>query len=51
VSGSRSAPGHNAQLARAALCVAIAVRGGAVAVVLFHTDQGDRTSGPAQGPY
>ena len=31
---------HDAELARAALCVAIAVRGGAVAGVLFHTDQG-----------
>jgi len=31
---------HDAQLARAALCVAIAVRGGSVAGVLFHTDQG-----------
>jgi len=29
---------HDATLARAALCVAIAVRGGAVAGVLFHTD-------------
>ena len=31
---------HDAALARAALCVAIAVRGGVVAGVLFHTDQG-----------
>ncbi len=31
---------HDAELARAALCVAIAVRGGVVAGVLFHTDQG-----------
>jgi transposase InsO family protein len=31
---------HDAELARAALCVAIAVRGGAVAGVVFHTDQG-----------
>ena len=29
---------HDAELARAALCVAIAVRGGSVAGVLFHTD-------------
>jgi hypothetical protein len=29
---------HDAELARAALCVAIAVRGGAVAGVLFHSD-------------
>ena len=29
---------HDAELARAALCVAIAIRGGAVAGVLFHTD-------------
>jgi transposase InsO family protein len=31
---------HDAELARAALCVAIAVRGGSVAGVVFHTDQG-----------
>jgi putative transposase len=31
---------HDAELARAALCMAIAVRGGAVAGVVFHTDQG-----------
>jgi putative transposase len=31
---------HNAELARAALCMAIAVRGGDVAGVVFHTDQG-----------
>src|SRR5260370_161121 len=30
---------HDAELARAALCVAIAVRGGVVAGVLFHTRQ------------
>ena len=41
---SRRVPGfamdihHNAALARAALCMAIAVRGGAVAGVIFHTD-------------
>jgi putative transposase len=29
---------HDAELARAALCVAIAVRGGAVAGVVFHSD-------------
>jgi len=29
---------HDAALARAALCVAIAVRGGALTGVLFHTD-------------
>jgi hypothetical protein len=29
---------HDAELTRAALCVAIAIRGGAVAGVLFHTD-------------
>jgi putative transposase len=29
---------HDAALARAALCVAIAVRGAPVAGVLFHTD-------------
>lgn len=36
---------HDAQLARAALCVAIAVRGGSVAGVLFHTDQGGEYTG------
>jgi putative transposase len=30
---------HDAELARAALCVAIAVRGGSVTGVVFHTDQ------------
>jgi putative transposase len=29
---------HDAALARAALCTAIAVRGGSVAGVIFHTD-------------
>jgi putative transposase len=29
---------HDAPLARAALCMAIAVRGGSVAGVIFHTD-------------
>jgi putative transposase len=36
---------HDAELARAALCVAIAVRGGSVAGVLFHTDQGGEYTG------
>ena len=36
---------HDAELARAALCVAIAVRGGAVAGVIFHTDQGGEYTG------
>jgi putative transposase len=31
---------HDTQLARAALCTAIAVRGGSVAGVIMHTDQG-----------
>ena len=31
---------HDTELARAALCVAIAVRGGSVTGVVFHTDQG-----------
>ena len=41
---SRRVPGfamdihHNAALARAALCMAIAVRGGSVRGVIFHTD-------------
>ena len=36
---------HDADLARAALCVAIAVRGGSVAGVVFHTDQGGEHTG------
>ena len=36
---------HDAELTRAALCVAIAIRGGAVAGVLFHTDQGGEYTG------
>jgi putative transposase len=36
---------HDAELARAALCVAIAVRGGAVAGVVFHSDQGGEYTG------
>jgi putative transposase len=36
---------HNAELARAALCMAIAVRGGQVAGVVFHTDQGGEYTG------
>jgi transposase InsO family protein len=36
---------HDAELARAALCVAIAVRGGSVAGVTFHTDQGGEYTG------
>jgi len=36
---------HDAELARAALCVAITVRGGSVAGVLFHTDQGGEYTG------
>jgi putative transposase len=36
---------HDAELARAALCVAIAIGGGAVAGVLFHTDQGGEYTG------
>lgn len=31
---------HDAALARAALCVAIAIRGGSVTGVIFHSDQG-----------
>lgn len=48
---SRRVPGfamgthHDAPLARAALCVAIAVRGGSVAGVIFHTDQGGEYTG------
>ena len=36
---------HDADLAAAALCVAIAVRGGDVAGVVFHTDQGGEFTG------
>jgi len=36
---------HDTELARAALCVAIAVRGGSVSGVLFHTDQGGEYTG------
>jgi transposase InsO family protein len=36
---------HDAGLAKAALCVAIAVRGGDVAGVIFHTDQGGEYTG------
>lgn len=36
---------HDAELARAALCVAIAIRGGSVAGVVFHTDQGGEYTG------
>ena len=36
---------HDAELARAALCVAIAVRGGTVTGVVFHTDQGGEYTG------
>jgi putative transposase len=36
---------HNGELARAALCMAIAIRGGHVAGVVFHTDQGGEYTG------
>jgi len=36
---------HDAALARAALCVAIAVRGGSVDGVVFHSDQGGEYTG------
>jgi putative transposase len=36
---------HDAALARAALCTAIAVRGGEVTGVVFHTDQGGEYTG------
>lgn len=36
---------HDAELARGALCMAIAVRGGQVAGVVFHTDQGGEYTG------
>jgi putative transposase len=38
-------PWHDAELARAALWMAIAVRGGHVAAVIFHTDQGGEYTG------
>jgi transposase InsO family protein len=36
---------HDAELAKAALCVAIAIRGGRVAGVVMHTDQGGEYTG------
>jgi putative transposase len=48
---SRRIPGfalgehHDAELAKAALCMAVAVRGGDVAGVVFHTDQGGEYTG------
>jgi putative transposase len=36
---------HDAALAKAALCMAIAVRGGQVDQVIFHTDQGGEDAG------
>jgi putative transposase len=36
---------HDAELARAAICVAIAVRGGCVEGVVFHSDQGGEYTG------
>jgi putative transposase len=36
---------HDAALARAAICMAIAVRGGSVAGVIFHSDQGGEYTG------
>ncbi len=36
---------HDAALARAALCMAIAIRGGSVTGVVFHTDQGGEYTG------
>ena len=36
---------HDAELARAALCMAIAIRGGSVSGVIFHTDQGSEYTG------
>ena len=36
---------HDAALAKAALCMAIAVRGGQVSDVIFHTDQGGEYTG------
>jgi putative transposase len=36
---------HDAALARAALCMAVAVRGGDVAGVILHTDQGGEYTG------
>jgi len=37
---------HDAELARAALCMAIAVRGGSVAGVVFHTDYAEPCAKP-----
>lgn len=38
-------PHHDASLAKAALCMAIAIRGGDVAEVIMHTDQGGEYTG------
>jgi transposase InsO family protein len=49
--GSRRLPGfaigehHDAALAKAALCMAAAVRGGNIAGVIFHTDKGGEYTG------
>ncbi|MCC6224776.1 MAG: IS3 family transposase [Microthrixaceae bacterium] len=49
--GSRRVPGfaldehHDAALAKAALCMAVAVRGGNVAGVVFHSDKGGEYTG------
>jgi transposase InsO family protein len=40
---------HDAPLAKAALCTAVAVRGGDVAGVVFHTDQGGEYTGEVFG--
>jgi len=40
---------HDAALARAALCMAIAIRGGSVDGVVFHTDQGSEYTGRVFG--
>ena len=43
--GFRPREHHDAELARAALCVAIAVRGWSVTGVVFHSDQGGEYTG------
>jgi putative transposase len=43
--GFAMGPRHDAALAKAALCMAIAVRGGQVDDVIFHTDQGGEYTG------
>jgi hypothetical protein len=48
---SRLGAHHDAELARAALCVAIAIRGGDVAGVIFHSDYAEVCVKPRNGGF